>query len=99
MSNKFTGEDVVGIWFRGFGERRWEQVLLDKDDAGVVTTVRPIVDLRVSWIDEDEVSRFDNLEPAGGIKRSRPYAPHTIGKAGLFYEARIRPYLSRKETD
>ena len=99
MSNKFTGEDVVGIWFRGFGERRWEQVLLDKDDAGVVTTVRPIVDLRVSWIDEDEVSRFDNLEPVGGVKRSRPYAPHTIGKAGLFYEARIRPYLLQKEND
>lgn len=97
MSNKFTGEDWPGIWFRGFGERRWEQVLLGTDDAGVVTTVRPIVDLRLSWIDEDEESGYDNLEPIAGIKRSRPYAAHTIGKAGLFYETRIRPYLIKKE--
>lgn len=99
MSNKFTGQDSPGIWFRGFGERRWEQVLLDKDDGGVVTTVRPILDLRLSWIDEDEESRFDNLEPVAGVKRSIPYAPHTIGKAGLFYEARIRPYLLDQKND
>ena len=94
MSDKFTGVDVVGIWFRGFGERRWEQVLLAPDSQGVITTVRPNLDLRLSWIDEDEESRFDNLEPVKNFQRSRPYAPHTIGKAGLFYETRIRPFLS-----
>ena len=99
MSNKFSGEELPGIWFRGFGERRWEQVLLDETEDGSVTTVRPIVDLRLSWIDYDEVSRFDNIEPLDGIKRSRPYAPHTIGPAGLFYETRIRPYLVDKEND
>ena len=97
MSNKFSGVDWPGIWFRGFGERRWEQVLLDRDDSGRVTTVRPILDLRLSWIDADEESRFDNLEPLAGIKRSIPYAPHTIGRAGLFYEARIQPFLTSEE--
>ena len=99
MSNKFSGEELPGIWFRGFGERRWEEVLLDEGDDGSVTTVRPILDLRLSWIDYDEVSRFDNVEPLGGVKRTRPYAPHTIGPAGLFYEARLRPYLDDKEKD
>ena len=99
MRNKLTGEDEAGIWFRGFGERRWEHVLLGEDKGGTITTVRPILDLRVSWIDEDEVSRFDNLEPADGVLRSLPYAPHTIGRAGLFYEARIRPYIIDKEND
>ena len=97
MSNKLTGVEWPGIWFRGFGERRWEQVLLDRDESGRVTTVRPILDLRLSWIDADEESRFDNLEPLAGIKRSIPYAPHTIGRAGLFYEARIRPFLTSEE--
>lgn len=99
MSDKFTGVDIAGIWFRGFGERRWEQVLLGQDSEGVVTTIRPILDLRLSWIDEDEESRFDNLEPVDDFLRSRPYAPHTIGKAGLFYETRIRPFLTGKSSN
>lgn len=99
MSDKFTGVDVEGIWFRGFGERRWEQVLLAPDSQGVITTVRPNLDLRLSWIDEDEESRYDNLEPVAGFQRSRPYAPHTIGKAGLFYENRIRPFLTGQSSN
>ena len=99
MTNKFTGANVPGIWFRGFGERRWEQVLLEENVDGTVVTVRPILDLRLSWIDEYEESRFDNLEPVEGVIRSLPYAPHTIGKAGLFYESRIRPVIGDIETD
>ncbi len=93
MSNKFTGAKERGIWFKGFGERRWEHVLLMIDDAGLVTTGRPILDLRLSWIDEDEQARFDNIKPAAGVARNRPYAAHTIGSAGIFYEERIRPFL------
>ena len=99
MTNKFSGEQVPGIWFRGFGERRWEQVLLEEDVDGTVVTVRPILDLRLSWIDDYEESRFDNLEPVDGVKRSLPYAPHTIGKAGLYYESRIRPFIGDREAN
>ncbi|MBT8347367.1 MAG: hypothetical protein KJO28_13805, partial [Desulfofustis sp.] len=99
MTNKLTGEAIPGIWFRGFGERRWEQVLLEEDADGTVVTVRPILDLRLSWIDGDEAIRFDNLEPVDGLLRSLPYAPHTIGKAGLFYESRIRPHLIESGND
>lgn len=97
MTNKFTGTVERGIWFKGYGERRWEQPLLMVDDSGVVTTGRPILDLRLSWIDEDEQARFDNLEPAAGVSRHRPYAAHTIGSAGLFYENRIRPFMESDE--
>jgi len=93
MSNKLTGKNEAGIWFRGFGERRWEQVLLGAGRDGRITTVRPILDLRLSWIDEYEESRFDNLEPVDGADRLLPYTSHSIGKAGLFYETRIRPFV------
>lgn len=99
MSDKFSGDILPGIWFRGFGERRWEQVLLGEDEEGVVTTVRPILDLRLSYIDYDEIGQFDNLEPVPGTVRTLPYAAHTIGKAGVFYEARIRPFLGNTEND
>lgn len=96
MSNKFSGIEKPGIWFKGYGERRWESVRLIEDDAGRITTGRPILDLRLSWIDEYEEVRFDNIEPLEGRARIRPYAAHTIGSAGLFYEDRIRPFLESK---
>jgi len=97
MSDKFSGTTSIGIWFKGFGERRWEQVHLVENDEGKVTTARPILDLRLSWIDDEEVVHFDNIEPAPGTSRMRPYNPHTIGKAGLFYENRIRGFLTQSD--
>mgnify|MGYP000556087063 CR=1 FL=1 len=41
----------------------------------------------------------NNLEPVYGVNRSLPYAPHTIGKAGLYYESRIRPFIGEKEAN
>ncbi len=99
MSNKFSGIEERGIWLKGYGERRWESVQLVEDDAGQVTTGRPILDLRLSWIDTYEEVRFDNIEPLDGTTRLRPYAAHTIGKAGLFYEERIRPFLESTEKE
>jgi len=93
MSNKFSTSLERGIWFKGFGERRWETIQLVKDESKKFTTARPILNLRLSWIDEYEKVRFDNIEPIEGAARLRPYAAHTIGKAGLFYEKRIRPFL------
>jgi len=93
MTDKFTGEALPGIWFRGFEERRWELMLFAEDADGVIRPARPILDLRVSWIDEDEQIRFDNIAPR--TTGPRPYAPHTIGKAGLLYQLRIAPYLDQ----
>ncbi len=98
MSNKFSGLDEQGIWFKGYGERRWETVQLVEEKTGRITTGRPILDLRLSWVDEYEEARFDSVEPVDGVARMRPYSPHTIGRAGLFYEDRIRPFLETKDT-
>ena len=96
MTDKFTSLAEQGIWFRGFGERRWEQVLLSKDKNGIITPVRPILNLRLSWIDVEEDTHFDNVEPVPDFQTTLPYAPHTIGPAGLLFEERLRPYLMKQ---
>jgi len=93
MTDKFSGETVPGIWFRGFIERRWERLELVEEADGKVYVGRPNLDLHLSWIDEDEQVRFDNI--ASAVPGMRRYAPHTIGKAGLYYEQRLSPFLDR----
>jgi hypothetical protein len=93
MTDKFSGEPVPGIWLRGFIERRWERLELVEEADGKVYVARPIVDLHLSWIDGDEQVRFDNVSSAS--PGTRRYAPHTIGKAGLYYEQRLSPFLDR----
>ncbi len=89
MIDKFSGDPRAGIWLKGFGERRWEQVLLAERE-GLIQPVRPIMNLHLSWIDEEEQVRFDNVGPLPDFTRPRPYTPHTTGHAGLFYEERLR---------
>lgn len=99
MRDKINGQQRLGLWHKGYGSRRWENVLLGRDSTGKLQVVRPLLDLYLSWIDADEDVRFDS-EPAsakdGGMV---PYTPHTTGKAGLFYEERIEEFLrsERKE--
>ena len=92
MTDKLSGESRAGIWLKGFEERRWEQVLLAEED-GLIRPVRPIMDLRLSWIDESEQVIFDNVGPLPDFSRPHPYTPHTTGHAGLFYEERLRPFF------
>jgi len=95
MTNKFTNSVYEGIWLKGFSERRWEQIKLQRDDNGVLQVSRPIVDLYLSWIDADETVRFDTITPLPLIPKNRVYAPHTIGPAGPFYELRLRDNLQK----
>ncbi|MBW1635082.1 MAG: hypothetical protein JRJ68_02280 [Deltaproteobacteria bacterium] len=94
MSDKITGSLEPGLWYKGFTMRRWENVLLGRDGNGTITTVRPVLDYKLSWIDADETIRFDSVSP-GSTKQGglRPYTPHTTGKAGLFYNERIRFFI------
>jgi hypothetical protein len=89
MTDKFTGTPQPGIWFKGFSERRWEEPLFARDTDGLIYPARPVLDLHLSWIDEEEEVRFDNLSPLPTTMLSQPYVPHTIGKAGMFYEKRL----------
>ncbi len=99
MSDGLSGEKRPGIWLQGFTSRRWEMVELGRNRQGLISPMRPILDLSLSWLDEEEVVRFDAVpaESAGANKGLRPYTPHTTGPAGLFAEERIAAFLRREE--
>jgi hypothetical protein len=94
LPDQITGKQKPGIWYTGFTQRRWEDILIDKDTDGIIKVFRPLLDLRLSAIDEDEeiIADFDNL--TGRDAGMRPYTPHTTGPAGIFYEQRFLHLLT-----
>ncbi len=101
MPDSINNTSKPGIWYLGFSQRRWENILIDRDnDDGIIKVFRPILDLRLSAVDEDEtvIHGFDNL--AGSGTGLLPYTPHTTGPAGMFYEQRFIDLLNnRSKTD
>lgn len=98
MTDKLTGEPEIGLWHKGFTMRRWEEILLGRDDEGRISPMRPLLDYSLSWIDEEENVRFDSVPssaPGGGM---RPYVPHTTGPAGLFYQERLARFLAKERS-
>ncbi|MCF8057127.1 MAG: hypothetical protein K9K37_10890 [Desulfocapsa sp.] len=93
MTDKISGEQRPGLWYKGFVTRRWEDVPIGRDSFGRLQVMRPVLDLRLSWIDEDDAVQFDGVEANTDNKGMRPYTPHTTGKAGLFYKERIDQFL------
>lgn len=96
MSDKITGTIKAGLWYKGFTERRWEKVVLGRDEDNTITTLRPLLDYQLSWIDEDEEIRFDSVSPPFNQSGFLPYTPHTTGQAGVFYNERIRRFLENE---
>jgi len=91
MGDGLTGESRPGIWYQGYGQRRWEQMIIQKDTDGGIKVFRPILDLRLSMIEADGQVPFDNVSGQGsGLL---PYTPHTTGHAGLFYLDRFKHLL------
>ncbi len=93
MTDKITGKAYPGLWYKGFVTRRWEAVPLGRDSTGTIQVMRPLLDLHLSWIDEDEDVRFDAVHGESPANGMLPYIPHTTGKAGLFYKDRIETFL------
>ncbi len=89
-SGAMTQQDSPGIWYKGYLVRRWEEVLIGRDDQGMLTVMRPILDLHLSWLDENEDIIYNSV--SAEKNPLRPYTPHTTGPAGLFYEQRIRNF-------
>jgi hypothetical protein len=89
MSDAITGTKKQGVWLQGYKQRRWENMLIRKDNDGIIKVFRPILDLHLSAIDEqgDIIANLDNV--VGQDDGLRPYTPHTTGPAGLFYEQRF----------
>lgn len=91
MRDGITGKSEPGIWYQGYGQRRWEQMIVQKDTDGVIKVFRPLLDLRLSMADADGQVPFDNVSGQGsGLL---PYTPHTTGHAGLFYLDRFKHLL------
>jgi hypothetical protein len=93
MRDGLTGELRPGVWLQGFTQRRFEQLLVRRDTDGVIKVFRPILDLRLSLVDEDDNPRVDNQ--TGADNGLRPYTPHTTGPAGLFFRDRFQHLLER----
>jgi len=91
MRDGISGESRPGVWYMGYGQRRWEEMLVARDSDGIIKVFRPVLDLRLSLVEADGQVRFDNL--TGGDSGLRPYTPHTTGPAGLFYRDRFRHLL------
>ncbi len=94
MTDKLTGKAETGLWLKGYTMRRWEYPLLGRDEQGRITTMRPLLDYFLSWIDEEETVHFDSVHSQAADSGMRPYVPHTIGHAGIFYQERIAQFLA-----
>lgn len=91
MSDKLTGQGYYGLWHKGFELRRWEFPVICKDKEGKLQTCRPILNLNLTWVNDEGDVVFDNARPAQApVKGLVPYMPHTIGKAGSFYKGRLK---------
>ena len=90
MRDKITGELYTGLWLKGFELRRWEFPIICKDEEGVLQICRPLLDLHLSYVNENEDLIFDAISPTSGPPSGLlPYVPHTIGKAGAFFSERL----------
>lgn len=98
MTDKITGDIRTGVWYKGYTMRRWEWPLLGRTEDGTITVVRPILDITLSWIDEDETIQFDGYSSSAADNGMLPYTPHTTGPAGMFYEQRIRDFLAAEKS-
>ncbi len=83
MKDSIDGQKLPGVWYKGYTQRRWEEISVQRDTDGIIKVFRPILDLRVSYQDEDENVIFDNETGTG--QAMMPYTPHTTGPAGLFF--------------
>ncbi len=98
MTDTLTGKKKAGVWLQGYDLRRWEKMLIREDRDGVIKVFRPVLDLHLSAADADGevIAGLDNI--VGSNDGLLPYAPHTTGPAGLFYEQRFRHLLREKKT-
>jgi hypothetical protein len=87
MTDKITGRQRPGLWLKGFKIRRWASPPLALDQDGKLQVMRPVLDLHLSWVNAAGETIFDAITGQGNP--SRPYTPHTIGKAGAFYRQRL----------
>ncbi len=95
MRDGITGDPFPGIWYMGYTQRRWEDMIIRRDTDGIIKIFRPLLDLRLSMVDDEENVIYDNL--TGSSPVLRPYTPHTTGHAGMFYKERFNHLITEKD--
>lgn len=91
MQDKITGQSSRGLWLKSFELRRWESPVYCRDELGVLQVCRPVLDLHLSWVNQEEEVIFDAVTPEHAPDKGLlPYAPHTIGHAGPFFRQRLQ---------
>ncbi len=93
MTDKISRVAKPGIWLKGYETRRWETVPVGSD-KGVLKVFRPIMDIHLSFRDSAGNVIVDSAGISQGRKGYKPYTPHTVGKAGIFYRQRLKKQLS-----
>ncbi len=93
MRDGITGREEPGIWYKGFIQRRWENIIIRRDKDGLIKIFRPILDLRLSADDREGKVLFNNV--AGNKPDLLPYTPHTTGPAGMLYRYRFSGLLDK----
>ena len=91
MRDKITSTARLGIWLKGYGQRRWEFPLVCRGQDNRLHICRPILDLHLSFVDKNEKVIYDSVSPEKTKPYGLlPYTPHTTGKAGAFYPLRLK---------
>ncbi|MHB8149558.1 MAG: hypothetical protein ACYDIB_05310 [Desulfobulbia bacterium] len=93
LRDKINGTSSPSLWLKGYELRRWESPLIGIGTDGMLHIFRPILDLHLSMADANKKVLFDNVGVAPRQQRYLPYTPHTVGKAGAFFNERLRPNL------
>jgi len=93
MRDKISGESRPGLWLMGFAQRRWEDVPVGYGPDGRLHVLRPVLDLHLSLKDKKGKVLLDGVGPTDKADRYRTYTPHTTGKAGAFYQERLKTTL------
>lgn len=96
MTDKINGEAKSGIWLQGFETRRWETVFIGLD-KGILKVMRPLMDIHLSYRDIDGNVIVDGEGIGKDSPVYRPYTPHTVGKAGIFYRRRLKNQLPAED--
>ena len=89
MTDKIHFRKTPGIWYKGFVMRRWETILLEKNEEQGLSVVRPLLDFSISWLDGNGLVHYDSHPSEAKNNGLYRYTPHTTGKAGLLYRQRL----------
>jgi len=96
MTDKFSGQTKIGIWLKGYGLRRWEEIETCRDAAGILQVCRSLHNLHLTYVNGDGDLLFDSIGMSNETPGKIPYVPHTTGKAGPFFQNRIQQINSRQ---